>query len=193
MSNRDEPFRPGSGPVPAEPDRGREPGPLRDSPEGGETSAAADLYARLRGRMRQSFVERRRRTRPRTREESEPFGLHRDPRTLGNVVGELSQNLGWTPFLAESELLSGWPELVGDDIAANTVPREIRDGILRVTCSSTAWATQLRLLSPEILIRITRAFPEANLTGLQFRGPDQPSWKHGPRTVPGRGPRDTYG
>ncbi|PZQ74527.1 MAG: DUF721 domain-containing protein, partial [Cutibacterium acnes] len=23
--------------------------------------------------------------------------------------------------------------------------------------------------------------------------PSAPSWKHGPRSVPGRGPRDTYG
>ncbi|MDP4886606.1 MAG: DUF721 domain-containing protein, partial [Aquiluna sp.] len=27
----------------------------------------------------------------------------------------------------------------------------------------------------------------------RFIGPSAPSWKKGPRSVPGRGPRDTYG
>ena len=28
---------------------------------------------------------------------------------------------------------------------------------------------------------------------IRFQGPDAPTWKRGPRSVPGRGPRDTYG
>lgn len=157
-----------------------------------DVSAAADLFSRLRGRMRRSF-SRPRRPQSNSDDSAEPFGPKRDPRALGNVVGELSQTLGWDPFLADSELLLGWSELVGEDVSAHTTPEDIQDGILRVTCSSTAWATQLRLLSPEIMARIANAFPEAKVTELQFRGPNQPSWKHGPRTVPGRGPRDTYG
>lgn len=167
--------------------------PQGDHPDSTDISAAADLFNRLRGHLRKPFVERRQRRRSTTQDVSEPFGPQRDPRALGNVVGELSRDLGWTPFLAESELLSGWAELVGDDIAANTNAHEIHDGVLRVSCSSTAWATQLRLLSPEILVRLNQAFPEVTVTGFQFRGPDQPSWKRGPRAVPGRGPRDTYG
>ncbi|MDA7848425.1 DUF721 domain-containing protein, partial [bacterium] len=36
-------------------------------------------------------------------------------------------------------------------------------------------------------------FPQAAITTLSIKGPGAPSWKHGPRSVPGRGPRDTYG
>ena len=36
-------------------------------------------------------------------------------------------------------------------------------------------------------------FPDAGIESVRFEGPNAPSWKRGPRTIPGRGPRDTYG
>ena len=33
----------------------------------------------------------------------------------------------------------------------------------------------------------------AGIETVRFIGPDTPSWKRGPRAIPGRGPRDTYG
>ena len=34
---------------------------------------------------------------------------------------------------------------------------------------------------------------EVVVSEIRFVGPTAPSWKKGPRSVPGRGPRDTYG
>ena len=34
---------------------------------------------------------------------------------------------------------------------------------------------------------------EAGIESIRFLAPNAPSWKSGPRSVPGRGPRDTYG
>jgi predicted nucleic acid-binding Zn ribbon protein len=158
-----------------------------------DTSAATDLFERLRSRMTLSADARKRRSRRTGEATSEPFGRGRDPRGLGAIVEDLTTDLGWTPFLTESDVISGWPEVVGPDVAARTSPQGITDGTLLVLCESTAWATQLRLLSPEILTRLVEAFPDAPVTALSFRGPDQPSWKRGLRSVPGRGPRDTFG
>ena len=160
---------------------------------GDERSAAGELFDRLRSRMTLSSDARKRRKRQTAEAASEPFGGGRDPRGLGVIVGELTTDLGWTSFLTESDLMSGWPEVVGPDVAARTTPQGLTDGTLLVLCESTAWATQLRLLSPEILTRLVAAFPDARVTALSFRGPDQPSWKRGLRSVPGRGPRDTFG
>ena len=44
-----------------------------------------------------------------------------------------------------------------------------------------------------IVTEIVRRFPDAGVQTVRFVGPDVPSWKWGPRAVPGRGPRDTYG
>jgi predicted nucleic acid-binding Zn ribbon protein len=158
-----------------------------------ERSAAGELFDRLRSRMTLSGDARKRRTKRGAESASEPFGVGRDPRGLGAIVTDLTSDLGWTPFLTESDLMSGWPEVVGPDVAARTSPQGLTDGTLLVLCESTAWATQLRMLSPEILTRLVAAFPDARVTALSFRGPDQPSWKRGLRSVPGRGPRDTFG
>ena len=36
-------------------------------------------------------------------------------------------------------------------------------------------------------------FPQAGVSDIVVKAPGAPSWKHGSRSVPGRGPRDTYG
>ena len=62
-----------------------------------------------------------------------------------------------------------------------------------VQADSTAWARQLQNMRSQILTEIIRRFPDAGVESVRFIGPDVPSWKWGPRAVPGRGPRDTYG
>jgi predicted nucleic acid-binding Zn ribbon protein len=51
----------------------------------------------------------------------------------------------------------------------------------------------LRLMRADLLRSLLEKFPEAGITELSIRAPGAPSWKHGRRSVPGRGPRDTYG
>ena len=124
---------------------------------------------------------------------SRPFGTGRDPHGLGDVVDALASQLGWTSSLAQSDLLAGWLELAGAETAKHAVPEGISDGVLTVRCESTAWATQLRIMRSDLLARIADRFPRADIQSIRFQGPDAPSWKRGPRSIPGRGPRDTYG
>ncbi|WP_285114777.1 DciA family protein [Leifsonia sp. fls2-241-R2A-40a] len=124
---------------------------------------------------------------------SQPFGSGRDPRGVGDVVDALAAQLGWTSALAQSDLLEGWRELAGEETAKHAIPDQITDGVLVVRCESTAWATQLRMMRSELLAHIAERFPEAGIESIRFQGPDAPSWKRGPRSIPGRGPRDTYG
>ena len=124
---------------------------------------------------------------------SAPFGEGRDPRGIAEVVDALTARLGWNSPLARSELLASWQDLVGAETADHSTPTGIEDGVLWVSCDSTAWATQLRLMRSQILTRIAQQYPDAGIQTLRFDGPGVPSWKRGPRSIPGRGPRDTYG
>ena len=124
---------------------------------------------------------------------SVPFGLGRDPHGLGDIIDNLTNKLGWDSPLAQSELIASWSEIVGHDTAEHSEPTAIEDGTLLVRCDSTAWATQLRLMRSQIGTRIAQKFPEAGIQSVRFEGPNAPSWKRGPRAIPGRGPRDTYG
>ena len=46
---------------------------------------------------------------------------------------------------------------------------------------------------PELAGRLNAQVGSGTVRNIQVRGPDAPRWVHGPRTVRGRGPRDTYG
>ncbi len=122
-----------------------------------------------------------------------PFGKGRDPQGIAEVMDALTTKLGWNSPLAKSEMLASWHELVGEETAAHSSPIGIDDGVLTVSCDSTAWATQLRLMRSQIITRIVDRFPAAGIESIRFDGPGVPSWKKGPRSIPGRGPRDTYG
>jgi predicted nucleic acid-binding Zn ribbon protein len=122
-----------------------------------------------------------------------PFGSGRDPLELGDVIDGLTAKLGWTSPLAKSELLASWSEIVGLETAEHSNPIGIEEGVLTVSCDSTAWATQLRLMRSQITTHIAQRYPDAGIESVRFQGPNAPSWKRGTRSIPGRGPRDTYG
>ena len=58
---------------------------------------------------------------------------------------------------------------------------------------STAWATQVRLLLPNLRTAIDTALGTGVISDISVIGPQAPTWVAGPRRVKGRGPRDTYG
>lgn len=118
----------------------------------------------------------------------------RDPHRLGSLLGGFVEDQGWDRPLAEARVFADWTQLVGDDIAAHAHPQSLVGGELRIAAESTAWATQLRLLSARVLARLVAELGPDVVTKLHISGPAAPSWRHGGRSVRGhRGPRDTYG
>lgn len=130
----------------------------------------------------------------RSRRRTTPGGYSgRDPQGLGAVVNRMVAERGWNSPVAVGSVMSRWAELVGPEISAHCIPESFEGTDLRVRCDSTAWATQLRLLSSSLLDRFRRELGEGVVTRIQVLGPAAPSWRKGPRHVRGRGPRDTYG
>lgn len=117
-----------------------------------------------------------------------------DPLQVGAMFTEFAQDRGWERPLAQARVFADWAGLVGRDVAAHCTPQSLRDGELRVAAESTAWATQLRLLSGAMLARLVEQLGPDVVAKLVITGPTAPSWKHGHWSVRGgRGPRDTYG
>lgn len=156
-----------------------------------EESFFTAAYLRAKEVWKGRRSTRRRRTAAKV--ESTAFGSGRDPRPLGSILGSISEDMGWTADIAQARVIAEWEELAGARTAAHTQVLGISRGVLQVQCDSTTWATELRRLRPEILTRLLREYPDAEITDLRFQAPGAPSWKHGPRVVRGRGPRDTYG
>jgi predicted nucleic acid-binding Zn ribbon protein len=155
------------------------------------------VYLRLReifGSPGQRSSDARKRSKNKKKEgASVPFGAGRDPRGIDVILDGLTAKLGWTSPLAKAELIGSWAELVGAETASHSEPVGIEEGVLIVRCDSTAWATQLRLMRGQITTSIAQRFPDAGIESVKFDGPNAPSWKKGTRSIPGRGPRDTYG
>lgn len=158
-------------------------------------SESVSVYLRFRrvfgdGSSRSSDARKRAKREPGS---TIPFGGGRDPEGLGAIMDSLTTRLGWSSPLARSELLASWIEIAGTETAEHSAPVGIEEGVLTVRCDSTAWATQLRLMRVQIMNRIVSRYPDAGIDSVRFEGPGAPSWKRGPRSIPGRGPRDTYG
>jgi predicted nucleic acid-binding Zn ribbon protein len=124
---------------------------------------------------------------------SQPFDKGRDFVLAGESLTELVDQFNWNSRIDQASLFADWEKVVGQDSALASEPEELANGVLTVRCRSTAWATQLRLLQPKILEKLISLHPKLSITDIRFIGPTAPSWKKGPRSVPGRGPRDTYG
>ncbi|ARJ03799.1 hypothetical protein GCM10010988_24530 [Cnuibacter physcomitrellae] len=156
-----------------------------------------NVYLRLKEALAGAPVRRTRRG-IRTREVDDdgtnmPYGRGRDPRPLGDVVDSLSQELGWTASLAKSDIMLDWAEIAGPETAEHSRPMGVTDAVLTIQCDSTAWATQLRTMRSHLLGSIAQRYPDAGIESIRFEAPHAPTWKRGSRSIPGRGPRDTYG
>jgi len=118
----------------------------------------------------------------------------RDPQTVTSSIERLVSERGWQAPVAVGGVIGRWEQVVGADVAAHCTAEAYDDGVLTVRADSTAWATQVRLLSPTVLRRLGEELGEGVVDRLVVRGPASPTWHKGPRTVSdGRGPRDTYG
>jgi predicted nucleic acid-binding Zn ribbon protein len=123
----------------------------------------------------------------------------RDPQLLGVSVDRMLRERGWTESAAVGGLTGRWADIVGPDVAEHVRPEtfeQAADGrglMLVLRADSTTWATSLQFMLPHVRARIDAELGAGVVRDISILGPAAPSWKHGPRSAPGRGPRDTYG
>nr|WP_228182178.1 DciA family protein [Streptomyces anulatus] len=122
----------------------------------------------------------------------------RDPQMLGSAISRLITERGWETPAAVGGVMGRWPQIVGDDLAKHCVPLRYDDDpaarVLTVSCDSTAWATQLRLLAPQLVARLNAGLGQGTVRMIKVVGPGGPERRYGPLRAPGsRGPGDTYG
>lgn len=170
-----------------------------DADEQGDSAAKAAVArardaARAKGLLPGRAGTARRRTRPAAgHDPGVVHGAGRDPQPLADTMDRLTAQLGWSQSLQVGGVVGRWREVVGEQIADHCTPETFTEGALVVRADSTAWATQIRLLLPQLERRLADEVGEGVVTSIQVLGPGGPTWRRGPRSVQGRGPRDTYG
>ena len=94
-----------------------------------------------------------------------------DPQLLTEALGGLLSARGWQARAAVGTVFGNWAAIVGPQVAAHSHPDAFDQGELTVTADSDAWASQLRLLAPQILKRLADELGEGTVTHLRIRGP----------------------
>lgn len=79
------------------------------------------------------------------------------PLLFGEVVARVVGRRGWQRRLEEARVHAVWPDIAGPQLAAHTEPVRLHGGVLVVRADSTAWATQLRFLTGEVVRRANEA------------------------------------
>ena len=164
--------------------------PPVEAPAEAGASAADAASAALRRATRSTSSSPRRKGTRRTRSQ---YSDARDPQPLAQALERLIEEQGWQDQSAVAVLMGEWAQIVGHDIAEHVRPVSFADGELSLEAESTAWATQVRLLLPQVHRAIDERVGTGVVAAIRIRGPQAPTWTAGPRRVKGRGPRDTYG
>jgi predicted nucleic acid-binding Zn ribbon protein len=174
------------------------------TPDQSEDESAAEAAGLALARARKAAADKGlrpglkplRRRRPRDQPTGTPSGSGpdaRDPVLLGEQLDRLLTDRGWQVDVAVGSVLGRWPQIVGPEIAEHVEPVSFEGGVLTLRAASTAWATQMRLLTSVLMGRLEQEVGSETVTQVVVTGPSAPSWSKGRRRAQGRGPRDTYG
>ncbi|MFE0689017.1 DUF721 domain-containing protein [Streptomyces xiamenensis] len=189
----------GSGPQGRGAGQGKKDGAGAPEPTGVDLARVALRAAKARAKERGDQAGQRRQARRGggLRSGARPGG--RDPLLLGAAVERLRVERGWEVPLAVGGVMGRWPELVGPEIAAHCEPLSFDEAerVLAVRCDSTAWATQLRWMAPQVVRKLNADVGQGSVRLIKVLGPGGPPRSGGAggrlRAPGSRGPGDTYG
>lgn len=91
------------------------------------------------------------------------------PRPVGESVERLAGRLGAPPVAALKMVFGQWREAVGEAVADHAEPVSLTDGVLVVSVDQPGWATQLKLLAPELITRLNDRAGAGTVQSLEVR------------------------
>ena len=98
-----------------------------------------------------------------------------DPQSLTAAFGGLLSARGWREKVAVGAVFGHWPDIVGPQLALHTKPEAFESGELTVSADSPAWATQVRLMAPQILKRLGEELGHGTVRHIRVNGPAGPA------------------
>ena len=78
------------------------------------------------------------------------------------------QKEGLDNGIQEQKAISVWPEVVGENISANSLPKSINSGILIVEVSNTVWRQELQLQKNTIIKKINNVLTKKIIKDIRF-------------------------
>ncbi len=102
-----------------------------------------------------------------------------DPQPLTAALGGLLSARGWRERAAVGAVFGHWQDIVGPQLALHSKPESFESGELTVSADSAAWATQLRLMAPQLLKRLAEELGHGTVRHIRVNGPAGPPRRPG--------------
>ena len=87
---------------------------------------------------------------------------------VGELLPSILSKLGLEQRFKEQQILSLWPAIVGEELAARTKATRVDRGILYVHVDHGAWMQELHFMEQELLRRLRARAPGVKLKRIQF-------------------------
>jgi predicted nucleic acid-binding Zn ribbon protein len=92
-----------------------------------------------------------------------------DPEHIGSILKQLFHNSGWDNQLKASLPLLRWQDLVGLEIARQSQPEFLKDGVLQVRVENSVWLSHLRFLEGQLIQILNKELPSLEIKEIRFR------------------------
>ena len=97
-----------------------------------------------------------------------------DPQPLTAAFGGLLSARGWREKAAVGAVFGHWADIVGPQLAQHTTPESFESGELTVAADSPVWATQVKLMAPQLLKRLAEELGHGTVRRIRVKGPAGP-------------------
>jgi predicted nucleic acid-binding Zn ribbon protein len=91
------------------------------------------------------------------------------PEHIGSVLKQLFRDRDWEENIKVSVALFRWQEIVGLQIASQSQPEFLKDGVLQVRVENSVWLNHLRFLEEELLQKLNKQLPSLEIKEIRFR------------------------
>ena len=103
-------------------------------------------------------------------------GAGDDPRPVSASLADAARLMGAEGALALADITGRWPELVGPQVAAHCAPLSLGDGVLTVVTDDNAWASELRILSAQLVGKVRSVEPGLRSIAVRVSRPGGRGW-----------------
>ncbi len=98
-----------------------------------------------------------------------PSSGKNQPRPVGAAIRDLARHLGLEKNLDDFQVITSWPEIVGEQIAKVAQAQRMENGVLFVSVSTAPWRTELSMKRIEIMEKINAALGKNVVKEIRFR------------------------
>jgi len=93
----------------------------------------------------------------------------RPPKAMRDVLSQLLAKRGYAQVQTAAGCTAAWRQAVGEKLAADTRPGNVRRGVLEVLVRNSAAHHELGFLKTKIVKMLTKLIPEQQIRDLRFR------------------------